>query len=139
MRVTSMDMLTSTKAFRLAPHKSLAMLKIATKRAVRAGGLALGLTVLTPVQAQSLPEGFQPQEKPMQGHSAVHYGLADVSQQEASIRSVLSSVQLDRPYLQPSLVAEGGYFLVQMFLGGGGAPSDIADPRSDIASRLKRE
>lgn len=134
-----MVMLTSTRVFRPGPDKLLLNMDIVTSSKVLAVAAVISASAVAPVQAQSLPSDLMLSSTPAQGHSAVHYGLTEIPQQEASIRSVLSSVQLDRPYLQPSLVAESSYFLVQMLLGGGGAPSDIADPRQDVGKRLQRE
>lgn len=83
------------------------------------------------ILAQELPQQMMPPVRdPAFGHSAEYYGISHPAQQEASIRSVLSSVQLDRAYLPSSLAAEAAYLAVRLFVGGQGAPTDIADPRS---------
>jgi hypothetical protein len=87
-------------------------------------------------RAQQVPSDVPVLAAPQQGHSAAYYGMDSVAEREASIRSVLSSVDLDRPRLEPNLAAEAGVFVVRMLLGGRGAPADIADPYPDLA--LKR-
>lgn len=102
--------------------------------------LATGLLALAPsVMAQDLPQKIGPPvQDPVSGHSAEHYGIVQPGQQEASIRSVLSSVDVDRAFLPSSLAAETAYFLVRLFVGGQGAPTDLADARPD-AVEPKRE
>jgi hypothetical protein len=90
------------------------------------------LAVAGSAQAQQVPFDAPVLAAPQSGHSAWYYGMDDEGEREASIRSVLSSVQLDRPHLEPSLAAEVSYFVVRMLLGGRGAPADIADPFPDL-------
>jgi hypothetical protein len=99
-------------------------------RVLIAAGLMVGAST---AQAQQPPRDAPVMASPQQGHSAAHYGMDAAVEREASIRSVLSSVQLDRPQLEPSLAAEASYFVVRMLLGGQGAPADIADPYPDLA------
>ena len=123
MRDTATDMPTNTEAIRRNRPDSV--------KQVVLSALFLGATTST--LAQDLPQNLvPPAADPMFGHSAEYYGISPPGQREASIRSVLSSVQLDRSYLPSSLAAEIAYFTVRLFVGGGGAPTDIADPQSDV-------
>lgn len=99
-----------------------------------AGMMGLGFVAGAGVaQAQQLPFDAPVLAAPQRGHSAAYYGLDTPAEREASIRAVLSSVRLDRPYLEPSLAVEASFFVVRMLLGGRGAPADIADPFPDLA------
>jgi hypothetical protein len=105
------------------PHKAL----------ILGVSVLCGLSAAHPARAQQMPSDTPPLALPQQGHSAAHYGMSAAQEREASIRSVLSSVQMDRPYLEPSLAVEASYFVVRMLLGGRGAPADIADPYPELA------
>ncbi len=97
-------------------------------------GLAL------PALAQNLPRPAPPPiNDPLNGHSAVYYGMSAPSQQEASIRSVLSNVGVDQAFLPRSLAAESARFLVGLVLGGVGAPTDLANPGPDVRDAGARE
>jgi hypothetical protein len=91
-----------------------------------------GLSAAPLVRAQQMPPDAPVLALPQQGHSAAHYGMSAAQEREASIRAVLTSVQLDRPYLEPSLMVEASYFMIRMLLGGRGAPADIADPYPEL-------
>ncbi len=71
---------------------------------------------------------------PQLGHSAVYYGITDPVQQVASLRAALEGQGLDNPSPAPSLLAASTLLLMNMFAGGGGAPLDVVQPRSDMAS-----
>jgi hypothetical protein len=73
------------------------------------------------------------------GHSAAYYGMTSPLEQRASIRAVLSSVQLARLRQAPSVAAAGTYLFLQMFVGGGGAPTDVAESRSTLEGVFERE
>jgi hypothetical protein len=92
-----------------------------------------GLAAAQQARAQQMPPDAPVLALPEQGHSAAYYGIASAQEREASIRTVLSSVQLDRPYLEPSFTAEASYFVIRMLLGGRNAPADIADPYPELA------
>jgi hypothetical protein len=92
-----------------------------------------GLTAAQQARAQQMPPDAPVLALPQQGHSAAYYGMSAAQQREASIRAVLSSVELDRPYLEPSFAAEASYFVIRMLLGGRNAPADIADPYTRLA------
>lgn len=100
----------------------------------RFGPVAGACTLLgtTAVVAQDLREVTY-------GHSAAYYGMTRPLEQRASIRAVLSSVQLDRLRQAPSVAAAGTYLFLQMFAGGGGAPTDIAESRSTLKEVFQRD
>jgi hypothetical protein len=83
-----------------------------------------GLTAAQQARAQQMPPDAPVLALPQQGHSAAYYGMSAAQ---------LSSVELDRPYLEPSFAAEASYFVIRMLLGGRNAPADIADPYTRLA------
>ena len=98
------------------------------------GGLSLA------GMAQDLPRPMSPPvSDPEIGHSAAYYGLPSPGLQEASIRSVLSSVQVDQAFVPLSLAAESAYFLVRLFVGGQGAPTDLADSIENVPLGARQE
>jgi len=100
----------------------------------------LGLAPPATAMAQDLREVTQRLTRDVAyGHSAAYYGMTIPIEQRASIRAVLSSVQLDRLRQAPSVAAAGTYLFLQMFAGGGGAPTDIAESRSTIEGVFQRE
>jgi hypothetical protein len=111
-----------------------------TQRTIGVFTALLGLAPTATAVAQDLLEVTERLNREVAyGHSAAHYGMAIPIEQRASIRAVLSSVQLDRLRQAPSVAAAGTYLFLQMFAGGGGAPTDIAEPRSTVEGVFQRE
>lgn len=103
-----------------------------------AGGMVMAALNSPPVLARDLPAERAARSAVLQGgHSAAYFGIQDAVEQRASIRAVLSGVQLDRVRQSPGLAAAGTLLLLQMFAGGGGAPTDLAEARSDVGPALK--
>ena len=75
---------------------------------------------------------------PKVGYSAAYYGITDPVMQRASLRAVLEDHGLDNPQPAPSLVAASTYLLLKMFTGGGGAPTDIVEPRKDVKEYIEQ-
>ncbi|MDD3764814.1 MAG: hypothetical protein PHP86_16095 [Nevskiales bacterium] len=104
----------------------------------------LVLTLVAPsAMAQDLLVSHEGERRPdsglQSGHSAAHYGIAGVVAQRASLRAVLGAAGLDAIEQTPGLGSAVALSLVEMFAGGGGSPSDLARPRTDVKAVLSRD
>lgn len=66
------------------------------------------------------------------GHSAAFFGIVGAESQRASMQAVLSSVGLDRSWVRNSVPSVVGHTMIEMFMGGAGAPNDLAEARDDL-------
>lgn len=134
-------LLMDTKATSVTTNRSRPEASVPVRLSLCAAAALLALSIATESAAQDEMAQSLHDEQGMapivSGRSVAYYGIEGDVEQRASIRAVLSSAQLDRVRYVPDVVNAGATFVLRLFIGGGGAPADLAASQKDVANLLR--